>query len=646
MTDKELGIRLEGLFDDAVLKPETEPEEAEPLLEKVIVGLLGSKAEAEPIAAGPAMVKIPPPVPAKPKDVKGEKQEPHPADFLAWEAQLREQRARVLNIMLGSLAGLGTVIIISLLINLVQEPSRWLHVYAPYFAAYMALVVLAVGRRINPTVRATILVMLAYGVGIAALLTEGPLSAGGLYLLAAPLLSSILIRQQTGTIAAVVSNLIYAGFLLADYQGWLHPSAPYRPDVLPSVLSLISTFALICASVMFVQWMFSHTLTSALREAEQKHDESVRSRSLLEERADELGKANALLQKRTLQLQTAAQVSSAATFSVLDPNELGQQVVDLIHDRFDLTYVGLFLTDEIGADAGGQWAHLQASTGEVGRQMLAQGYRIKVDTSSTVGWCMINAQARIALDGGKAMSYLPHTRSEMALPLRSRGRVIGALTLQSIERESFSQEDIPVLQTMADQVAVAIDNAQLFAEARVNLRKVEEVQRHYVREQWAGFMATQASPTYERTQPDVTSLGDTVLPEVKKAMMQREVVVQSDTGDRAGQAALVAPISLRGEPLGALGLYETAGGRRWTDDEIALVEAVADQMALAIENARLLEKTQRRAERERIITDITTQVRSSMDPETILRTAVRELGAALGTDRAFVQLGRPGSKNK
>ena len=250
---------------------------------------------------------------------------------------------------------------------------------------------------------------------------------------------------------------------------------------------------------------------------------------------------------------------------------------------------------------------------------------------------MVNAQPRITIDIGaihlasssehvRAARLLPDTRAEMALPLRSRGRVIGALVLRGTERETFSQEDIPVLQTMADQVAVTIDNAQLYAEAQTNLQEVEQVQRRYVREQWAEFLATSGTPSYERAQPNVPPLSDTVLPEVEQAMTQRKIVVKSNTNDGTEQAALVVPIRLRDEAIGVLGLQETKDGRQWTEDEIALIEAIADQMALAIENARLLTDTQQRAERERVIADITAQVRSSMDPETILQTAVRELG--------------------
>lgn len=418
--------------------------------------------------------------------------------------------------------------------------------------------------------------------------------------------------------------------------------------------------------ITLIQWMFNSSLTKALQEAEDKHAEVVLSQALLKKQADELAAANAFLQRRALQLQTAALISQTTT-SVLDPDKLVQEAADLICERFDLYYVGLFLIDEAGADTGRQWAALRAGTGEPGRRMLAQGYRLKTDNTSTVGRCMASAQACIAPDLSAIRSkdpterwtersqgspieinrLLPGTRSEMALPLKSRDQVIGALDVHSAEHEAFSQQDIATLQVVADQLAVAIDNAQLFAEMQARLEEMETRQRRYMHKQWADFGSSQAVPSYERTRPGVTSLDAAEMSEgvgelgqaIEQAMVRQEVIVQPGMGDGARQAALVAPISLRGEILGTLGLHDTEGGRQWTDDEIALVEALADQMALAIENARLLEETQQRAEHERVIANITARVRSSMDPATILQTAVRELGAALGTDRAFVQLG-------
>jgi len=561
MTDKDLRNQLEGLFADTVFEPETETEEAELLLDETIVGLLEGESGTKPVAAGPATVEAPPPIPAKPEEAPQETKEKHgfphtiPASVRLWEIALGNQGSRILSILLRGAIILGGVLLVFLLIRLIWQNSMlWSGFHVLYFAAYVVAI-----------------------------------------------------------------------------------------------------------AITLIQWMFNSSLIRALREAKERNAEATHSQTLLEERAGELATANALLQKRTLQLQTAVLISQTAA-SVLDPDELVGQAVNLIRERFNLYYVGLFLIDE-----SGQWAALKAGTGDAGRRMLEQGYRLEVGDTSTVGWCTANAQARTApdLDGMRSNGrtkhstehsrgslvevnpLLPETRSEIALPLRSRGRVIGALDVQSAEREAFSQEDVAVLQAVADQVAVAIDNAQLFAEIQAKLEEIEARQKRDVREQWADFLSTQTVPSYERTRPGVTPLDDATVSEgagelgraVKQALARQEAVVQPDTSNGAGQATLVVPISLRNEVLGALGLHETEGGRRWTDDEIALIEAVADQMALAIENARLLEETRRRAERERTIAGITAQVRSSMDPETILQTAVRELGAALGTDRTFVRLG-------
>lgn len=348
-------------------------------------------------------------------------------------------------------------------------------------------------------------------------------------------------------------------------------------------------------------------------------------------------------QRRAMQLETAAEVSHAAT-SVLDPDELMRQAVDLIRDRFDLYYAGLFLLDE-----SGRWAVLRAGTGEPGRQMLKAGHRLEVGGRSMVGWCTANAQARIALDvGEEAVRFdnplLPETRSEMALPLASRGRVIGALDVQSVEAGAFSDEDISVLQIMADQIAVAIDNARLFTEAQARLEEVQAAHRSYLQASWDEFLLTRATTSYEYVQPGVTLLREAALPEIEQAMAQRRTMALSGSGDGEGgetqaRSALVTPIALRGQVIGALGLQEADGTRQWTADEIALVEAVADQMALAIENARLFEATQARAHRERLIREITGKVQGSIDLDTILQTTVQELGRALGASHAVVRLG-------
>jgi PAS domain S-box-containing protein len=178
-------------------------------------------------------------------------------------------------------------------------------------------------------------------------------------------------------------------------------------------------------------------------------------------------RAEQALERRALQLRTAAEVSHAVS-SILDPDELVQQVVGLARERFALYYAGLFLVDD-----SGKWAVLQAGTGEAGQRMLEQGHRLEIGGESMIGWCVSNRKARIALDVGEDANavrfenpFLPETRSELALPLVGRGEAIGALTIQSTQEAAFSKEDIAVFQTMADQLANAIANARLYDAAR------------------------------------------------------------------------------------------------------------------------------------------------------------------------------------
>jgi len=193
-------------------------------------------------------------------------------------------------------------------------------------------------------------------------------------------------------------------------------------------------------------------------------------------------------ESRALQLQTAAVVSRAAS-GILDPDELVQQVVDLVCQRFNLYYAGLFLVDRSGewTDEPGKWAVLRAGSGDAGRHMLEAGHKLEVGSESMIGWCVANAQARIALDVGEEAvrfdnPWLPDTRSEMALPLISRGQVIGAMTIQSTEGAAFSDEDIAVLQTMADQLAAAIENAWLYGQSQQELAERKRAEEAIARE--------------------------------------------------------------------------------------------------------------------------------------------------------------------
>jgi GAF domain-containing protein len=410
---------------------------------------------------------------------------------------------------------------------------------------------------------------------------------------------------------------------------------------------------MLAAVAALMLWRSRSGLIGALREAEERRTETARSQVLLHKRAAELAETNTLLEKRSLQLETASDLAHSAVAD-LDLDEWMRQAVNLICQRFNLYHVGLYLLNKDEARA-----MMTVGTGDSGERMLAQDYGCQAGSDTAIGRSIAEARPCVARDvseagngaGGASLdvgsivgfgeirSFLPATQSEIALPLRVHGQILGALDAHSTIQGAFAGEEIDLLRTLADQMAVAIHDAQLFAELRQRVQEMEASQRLYVREQYAGFASRQDAPFHQRTRPGTVPLGNEVPSEVENAMVQGKVVVQPGADDGAKEAALVAPIQLRGEIIGALGLQEIADGRRWTQDEVALVEAVADQMALAIENVRLLDETRERAQRDRLIADITAQVRASMDVERILQTAVRGLGTALGTNRAYIRLG-------
>ncbi len=340
------------------------------------------------------------------------------------------------------------------------------------------------------------------------------------------------------------------------------------------------------------------------------------------------------LEHRAVQLRTAAEVSRAAS-STLDPDRLLSQTVELIASRFNLYYAGLFLVDETG-----EWAVLQAATGEVGRQMLAQGHKLKTGGTSMVGWCIANAQARIALDvGEEAVRFdnplLPDTRSEMALPLISRGRVIGALDVQSTKESAFTDEDIAVMQTMADQLANAIENARLFRQAQESLQAERRAYGELSREAWREMLHARSELGQRYDPQGILPPVGQWCEEMKLAMQKRETVV----GKGSSSTTLATPFKVHGQIIGVLDAHKPAEVGAWTPEEISLLETLAEQLGIALESARLYQEARRREARERLIGEIAARMRETLDVETVLKTALRELGARLDLARVEVRLG-------
>jgi GAF domain-containing protein/HAMP domain-containing protein len=344
------------------------------------------------------------------------------------------------------------------------------------------------------------------------------------------------------------------------------------------------------------------------------------------------------LEHRSVQLEAANQVAREAA-AIRDVNRLLEEVVHLISDRFAFYHAGIFLVDEAG-----EYAVLRAASSEGGQRMLARGHALKVGKVGVVGYAAGRGEPRIAL-AVSADKYhyknpdLPLTQSEVALPLKVRERVIGVLDVQSQEEMAFDTEDVAVLQTLADQVALAIESARLLEESQRALQELESLFGRRLREAWREREIDQTAYRYSRT--GVTPAPRSQAPEMEDATAHDlPIVVQGGDGNH-----LVVPISLRDQILGSVVLRREPGQEPWSPQDLLMVEEVGAQIAMALEYARLLEDTQRSAARERLLGEITARMRETLDVDTVLRTAIREMGTALGIPRVEVRMatgGNPG----
>jgi signal transduction histidine kinase/DNA-binding response OmpR family regulator/putative methionine-R-sulfoxide reductase with GAF domain len=367
----------------------------------------------------------------------------------------------------------------------------------------------------------------------------------------------------------------------------------------------------------------------------------------VQQRHQELETIYAQTERRARYLEATAELARA-TSSLLDQRELLERAVELISLGLELYHAGVFLLDETE-----EWAVLVAASSEGGREMLAHGHRLRVGQQGIVGWVTGAGEARIALDVGEDAVYfdnpdLPETRSEIALPLKVGGRMLGALDVQSKREAAFSDEDAIVLQTLADQVAIAIQNARFFEETQRALDEVQALQRYYVAQQWERLSQRQSDVSAEYRGLGVPTLEEAWAPEMEMALTGEQPVVLSDMsailegdgdgkgdgrGERESQSALSAlavPITLRGEVIGVLDLQETDRHRKWTQEEVEIVTSVADQLALALENARLVEETQRRARQLAAASAVARDATAILEGEQLLNETVDLISERFG----------------
>lgn len=341
--------------------------------------------------------------------------------------------------------------------------------------------------------------------------------------------------------------------------------------------------------------------------------------------------------KRANELQAISEISktiaSEQKLEILLP-----LITRLVSERFGFYHTGIFLLDNTK-----QFAVLQAASSPGGRKMLARGHKLEVGGNSIVGYVVSRGAPRISLDVGQDAVYfnnpdLPTTHSEMTLPLKVRDQIVGALDVQSEKPGAFTQSDADTLSILADQVAISIENARLFAQTQQALNEVQTLYRQNIQEGWRLFSREREFLGYRQSQAGGKKLKKIFEnDEIRQAVNRGEALIFHADGVTQ-EASIVAPIKLRGQTIGSISIKAPVMRRPWSNDEMNLVETISERLSIALENARLIQESRLQAVKQQKISEVTGKIGESINLKSVLQTAVEELGRALPGSEVTLQI--------
>lgn len=422
---------------------------------------------------------------------------------------------------------------------------------------------------------------------------------------------------------------------------------------------LIPVVALVGAAMVFAVWRDGVTMLRETRrviasdlEAPLEVDERALRRrdvfgatlreavSARQQTQDSMRALNERLQASIRDIAATHEVGRFAT-TQRDQQRLMDEVVALIVKVFpNIYHAQIFLNDEQGENAV-----LRASTGEAGRKLLERGHRLSIGGTSVIGRTTGEGTITAVLDTTasevhRVNELLPDTRAELAIPLRLGDRVIGALDVQSTIANSFTPDQIDTLQVMADQIAISLENARLYQESVAALNEIARTNRENTAAAWRNHLFSVRSRELVAWSGTPTRT-DT---ETLRAQAIKTGVTQIGAITSNRTIPLAVPIVLRGQVLGAV-LWELPVNE-FGDDKVQLAEELVSRLAVSLDNARLFEESRRAAERERVLNEIAAKITAQTDVESILTTAVREVGQALQTRNVSLRLGVEGARRR
>ncbi len=516
---------------------------------------------------------------------------------------MREKVLQVILIILG-LFGIPAVAL-----GAFEEASKGAYfISGLYISFYMLLAALLLARNLPYGLRGAAVISFAYLLAVSELFSSGQLGEVRMFLVVFIVLTSVLFNYRVVLFAVLLSlaTIVVPGIYVSSTSYPIIPSlAGLRQGTswFTSSVVFLMIASMVAGSISMIIAGLAENLARQAELSRNLESERVALEERVQERTHDIS-------RRLVQLRTASEISR--TISALsDPDTLLRRVAELIKERFGLYYVGIFLLD-----ATREYAVLQAGTGEAGRIMRLTGHRLSVGGSSMIGWSVANRQPRIALDvGTEAIRFnnphLPATRSELALPIIARDEVLGAMTIQSEQPNAFDENDIAVLESVADSLAIALENDRLFQETRHSLEEIRVLNREYLHRSWAATAETNEELSFDYQNPMAP-------------------------GKPGSGKTIQIPLILRNETIGHMDLEIDQD--ELTEDENSFIESIASQAAIALENARLLQETERRASQEQKLNELALRFSRGLTIDDILRTAAQELGQLPAVAEVSVRL--------
>ncbi len=540
--------------------------------------------------------------------------------------QLRAWQEQLIQGVLRAMVPLGFIAAAAGSYDAYLQAEYW--IIALSALAYLSVLVVALMPGAPYEAKVWVVITTLFVLGVAIFFQAGRSGSARVFLLAIPFMAGAVFSKRASIMAVVAITLTTLIMGVAFSTGLI--AGPADSLELSGWISGALVLAMLGSLMVVTLDYMAPRLSSALAESQNLTIELQKQQAEL---AQQVTERTADLESRSRQLEIAAHVAQEISV-IQDAGQMMKHAVQLVSERFGHYHAAIFLLNETR-----EYAVLKAASSKGGQRMLDRGHKLQVGKVGIVGFVAEQGAARMTQDVESDPTFfdnpdMPYTRSEMALPLRVRGMVIGVLDIQSQDEAAFSMSGVTILQTLADQIAVSINNVQLFQQVQTSLETERRAFGEMGRRAWRQLLSGRTD-LVERYDPDqiLPSNGEW-RDEMRRAAQEGKTILGQDKT----KTSLAIPLRAHDEIIGVINAHKPAQAGEWTLEEISLLETLTGQLNMALESARLYEETQRRAAREQLAGEVATRLRESLDVEAVLKTAADEIRQALNLPEVTVRL--------